>query len=72
MPSFRPYILFILIQLSHKMVYAERHKYDTVSSIQPVRGGEMHCAALVIQCLVEVDIQTEWGNIVGYCISASH
>lgn len=47
MPSFWPYILFILIQLSHKMVYRQRRKYDTISSIQLVWGGEMECAALV-------------------------
>lgn len=40
--SFRPYILFILIQLSHKTVYVQRGKNDTLSPIKRKNWNVQH------------------------------
>lgn len=47
MPSLSLYILFILIQLSHKMVYVKSHQYNMVSPIHSVGRREMERIALL-------------------------
>lgn len=47
MPSLSLHILFILIQLSHKMVYVKSHQYNMVSPIHSVGRREMERIVLL-------------------------